>query len=147
MTPTASIARSDGHPISRGARTTDTLVPPHPAEVRCVRVRVLDEVLSGYDDAVVQAVLLVLSELASNAIAASPPHEFVRVAVTASRASVLVVVENRASLDTRSLSYDLPPPHRLSGRGLAVVRRLTSEFDLTSQQGLTRARAVIPVPH
>ncbi len=87
--------------------------------------------------------LLVLSELVSNAIVASPPSELVRVEIAVTQSAVTFVIENRGRVDTAALSYDLPPAHQCSGRGLAVVRALTSEFDLRCRAGITRARAVI----
>ena len=143
MTTTAPIARSDELLMAR-ARTAEMLIPPRPAEVRRLRGHVAGTVLAGIATAVVHDVLLVLSELVSNAVAASPRDQQVRVAVKATRSAVLVIVENTATIDARALSFELPPPGNLSGRGLAVVKALTSEFELRSRAGLTRARAVIP---
>ena len=143
MTTTAPIARSDEHPMAR-ATTAEMLIPPRPAEIRRLRGHVAGTVLSGIAAAVVRDVLLVLSELVANAVAASPRDQQVRVAVTTTRSAVLVVVENKGTIDPNELSFKLPPPGALTGRGLAVVAALTSEFDLRSHAGLTRARAVIP---
>jgi len=143
MTTTVPIARSDEQLMAR-ARTAEMLIPPRPAEIRRLRGHVAGTVLSGIAAAVVRDVLLVLSELVANAVAASPRDQQVRVAVRATRSAVLVIVENQATIDPHALSFELPPPGALSGRGLAVVTSLTSEFDLRSRAGLTRARAVIP---
>ena len=109
MTTTAPIARSDEQLMSR-ARTAEMVISPRAAEIRRLRVQVAGTVLSGIAAPVLRDVLLVLSELVANAVAASPLDQQIRVAVTSTRTAVLVVVENTATIDPRTLSYELPPP-------------------------------------
>lgn len=90
--------------------------------------------------------LVVISELVTNAVAASPREVPVELRLRVDD-DVVVEVVNRARIDARRLRFSLPPPDRLMGRGLAVVRKLSLHVELISEFGITTARAVLRPRH
>ena len=120
-------------------------VVPSPAAVRALRREIAAGLLADVTPRQRTDVLLVVSELLSNAVAASPRGVPVVVSVVREPRSIVVEVENRGRLDTASLDFTFPPAGRLSGRGLAVAHALATELDVHSHLGQTRVQAVVPI--
>ena len=88
---------------------------------------------------------LVLTELAANAIAVSPPGATVRIVLSLRNGQVEVEVSDRgAGFGNRSVdldSLDLPPVDQPRGRGLYLVRQLCSTVSVAREGGVTVVRA------
>ena len=99
------------------------------ASVRSARRFAADQ-LEGVDAAVVGAVTLMVSELATNAIAHARTGFTVLVQRTARRVRVDVLDEGRAAPTLRS-----PTTADLSGRGLRIVQQLADEWGAQPTKG------------
>jgi len=107
-------------------------VPAQPSEVARVRHAVVDLLVrAGIPSTVVDDIELVVSELVSNAVVHGRPAP-VSVDVGIGHGEVAVAVSNRGSPDAIPAveSWVLPAPQALSGRGLAIVRRLSDRVDV-----------------
>lgn len=103
----------------------------------------VDELLTraGVTSSIVDDVVLVVSELVSNAVIHGEPGP-VRVEVGVDREvvhEVVVAVTSRGPPDALPPvdAWRLPHPRAVSGRGLAIVRRLTDDVDVRESGGST----------
>ncbi len=120
---------------------------PIPASVGRGRAAVRsDATLADLPDATRNDVTLILSELVSNAIAASTGTDPVVVEISREGSSVTLVVQNTG---TRMIIGDdlfaLPAPEEPRGRGLSIVHRLARRVEVTSSADSTIVRAIIDV--
>lgn len=88
-------------------------------------------------------IVLVVSELASNAIAASLRSFGIVVDVVQAGQGFEVIVSNRGHSHVGHDSATIPAPTQLRGRGLAIVHLLADSLTLIEQRGNTIARAMV----
>lgn len=97
--------------------------------------------LTDLDHTVTDDIVLVVSELASNAVSAADPGTAIYVDVERGTDSVTVAVENMGPPLDRDVPMELPAGSALRGRGLAIVSLLTESVHVTSGAGRTRVAA------
>lgn len=94
-----------------------------------------------------ESVMLIATELVTNALAASPGDRPIVVWLdhTPGEAQVSVMDEG-VGLDSGSRSFDAPPASALRGRGLAIVNGLSERVEIHSPDGGTVVTAATKVP-
>ncbi|KAF4410305.1 hypothetical protein GCU69_04520 [Streptomyces lycii] len=118
-------------------------IAPKPCEVRRIRKTLTDVLRSWGLGSQTDEVLLVVSELVTNAIRHAPCSEIL---CTAARLEGALVVEVEDGNDREPVVRCDSGDETEDGRGLLLVRSLTSELGWTSLgAGRKRTRAVIPV--
>ncbi|MFJ4622518.1 ATP-binding protein [Streptomyces sp. NPDC088812] len=130
------------------SRRNSFRLPRHPASVGLARRRVRDHLADwghGPDDPALQDVVLIVSELATNAVRHGAPHEReVEVAVTAlADGSCLVEVSDGGRLEPRPRVVVEWEEH---GRGLLLVETLAATWGVWNRgrHGKTVWALVIP---
>ncbi|MET0147859.1 MAG: ATP-binding protein [Acidimicrobiales bacterium] len=88
--------------------------------------------------------LLVATELCTNAIEATPPDVPVEVRVSNDGTALRLTVANHRPVDSVEVEPDVLQPGSLQerGRGLAIVRSLVDTFVMTSDDDRTVVRAM-----
>lgn len=119
---------------------------PVPTAVQAGRTAVQsDPVLDDLTDSAKQDVVLVVSELVSNAVSASMSGRPVLVEITREVDTVRIKVVNDGDMDFDRAVFDLPGPDAAQGRGLGIVHLLARSVDVVSGNGSTTVTAVVDV--
>lgn len=104
--------------------------------------------LTDLDHGVVDDVVLIISELVSNAIAAARPASTISVGVERAASRIEIVVENVGPPMEQPAMATLPRSDAVRGRGLAIVSMLSESVRTEYHDGRTRvtvARSTSPV--
>jgi len=106
-------------------------MPADPRELRAARAGVARLLLAqGVEPAVIDDVVLAVSEVLTNAVQASPPDGVIELRVDCGRERVRVEVRNSGdAIDVDLVDADLPPLAQVGGRGIPVVRAVTDELE------------------
>lgn len=117
-------------------------INPSAAELIDLRHHVrADAVLDRLPFRLLEDVILLLSELATNAIEAARPGSPVTVEVTREPAAVTVAVENFGPPFLLPLHPELPGSGEMRGRGLAIAAALSTSIHSEHHGGRTRVMA------
>lgn len=120
-----------------------------PASVAAAR-RVVTEVLASaaVDQSAIEDIRLAVSEACANAVVHGPPDGIYEVAVQLrGDRCELTISDGGTDLDTARLPDALPPSTSISGRGLAIMRAVMDEVDVTGDPELgTAVRLVKHLP-
>jgi anti-sigma regulatory factor (Ser/Thr protein kinase) len=98
----------------------------------------------GVADSLKLDTMIVVSELASNAVEAAETGS-VEVSIKFSD-GVVISVSNQGHWLADPDGFELPPPSRSRGRGLAIARQASDRMSITSAQGRTVVVVHIPAP-
>lgn len=122
----------------------ERVVPAQLREVGALRRDANAFLAASSTDELRQTLVLVVSELSTNAIEAlaNPAAEFT-VRVRDARAAVIVEVEDGGPGFGEAFSRPGASPTSERGRGLAVVRALVDEFSVRTRRGRTVVRCVV----
>ncbi len=117
----------------------------NPADARAARQAILkDPAISGLPEKLVADVMLVLSELASNAIASSPANSTILLDWWRDGNRLWLQVGNQGHL-TGAMKTEMPDALRARGRGLAISRLLASELSIRTEVGTVTVCAAFDI--
>lgn len=125
-----------------GSVIFDGSIQPDPAQLSVLRRaarRALEE--SGVERDAAQDVVLIISELVSNAITAADPSSWIGVALRRSGAAITVTVDNDG-VPLPAGMPELPAPDAPQGRGLAIVSSLAERVSTDHRDGRSRVSAI-----
>lgn len=126
--------------------TSSFELEPVPAAVRLGRSAVqADATLADLPSNTRQDVTLIISELVSNAVAASTGSAPVRVEISRDTAQVVITVHNEGTMTVPDDVFVLPPAEDPQGRGLGIVSLLSRSVDVSNVDGITTVRAVVAI--
>jgi anti-sigma regulatory factor (Ser/Thr protein kinase) len=121
-------------------------IPAEPRSVRTARSAVLrDPVMADLSPDVQRDVVLVVSELVSNAVAAAPDGTEVQIAIEQrGRGGIVVEVRNRVAAEPiLPIDPAMPPPNAVDGRGLALVHQMSGDLQARYERGQLVVSAVL----
>lgn len=135
--PAGTGAPPPGHAaLRKGPVIVDVIVrlAPHPASVAAAR-RVVTEALASVevDPAAVEDIRLAVSEACANVVLHGPAEATYEVALHLRDDHCEVLIrDGGAELDAEELPDSLPPVSSPSGRGLALMRAVMDEVEVTN---------------
>ncbi len=135
----------DGRRVADRTRSRAFTFPCEPTTVRRLRQQLVhDDVIAGLEPSARTNVLLVASELLTNAIAACTGSR-VHVVVETEPRSVRIEVRNEGAWDKPppTGAFRLPMATAGRGRGLAIVSRLAEELSIDVDGNTTVVSALI----
>ena len=98
---------------------------------------------AGASEPVTQDVQLVLSELVTNAVQASPPDDEIRVELTAVPLGWGIAVSDRGGCFALPAQGAAPSPLAVGGRGLRVVSEIAGPLSVEQDHGWTVVRTTV----
>ncbi len=142
MAPIPDADDAGEHDIPLGGTVIfDGSIQPDPAQLSTLRRsarRALDE--AGLPRDACEDVVLIISELVSNAITAADASSWIGVALRRAGAAITVTVDNDG-VPPPSGTPVLPAPEAPQGRGLAIVSSLAHRVSTDHRDGRSRVSA------
>ncbi len=119
-----------------------------PAQVAIVRHAVRDHLVAHkLPAAAVDDLVLIVSELATNAVHASPSASApVGVRVDVNLQETVVEVRDEGEAELENIPIELPDVHATRGRGLPIVHLLAERVEFARDHGTTIVRACYRAP-